>query len=308
MVDAVLPPLCLGCNEIVATPGALCAGCWSALSFIAPPQCRRCGVPFAHDVGPDAYCADCLARPPRYRCARAALVYDERSRRIVLPFKHGDRTDMAKSCAGWMVRAAGELLPEADLVVPVPLHWRRLFTRRYNQAALLAGMVAQQSGQRAVPDLLRRHRWTGSQAGKEAQRAARFRCPSPMDGRSAEPRRAAGRRCTDHRSHDRRLYASLAAGGSPPCRCPDAGAGRAAGVIVVARSFRWPRSKSTRRRGAATAPAPRPCSRRRAFQAHDRAADLHQRPAYRRLGRTCSPRGRRQARRAARPARLRSLR
>ena len=177
MVDAVLPPLCLGCNEIVATPGALCAGCWSALSFIAPPQCRRCGVPFAHDVGPDAYCADCLARPPRYRCARAALVYDERSRRIVLPFKHGDRTDMAKSCAGWMVRAAGELLPEADLVVPVPLHWRRLFTRRYNQAALLAGMVAQQSGRRAVPDLLRRHRWTGSQAGlrgKERRRNVRL--------------------------------------------------------------------------------------------------------------------------------------
>ena len=165
MVDAVLPPLCLGCNEIVATQGSLCAECWSAFSFIAPPHCRRCGVPFTHDVGPDADCADCLARPPRFRRARAALIYDERSRRIVLPFKHGDRTDMTRSCASWMVRAAAGLLPEADLVVPVPLHWRRLFTRRYNQAALLASVVAQQAGLRVVPDLLRRRRWTGSQAG-----------------------------------------------------------------------------------------------------------------------------------------------
>lgn len=72
---------------------------------------------------------------------------------------------MTRSCASWMVRAAAGLLPEADLVVPVPLHWRRLFTRRYNQAALLASVVAQQAGLRVVPDLLRRRRWTGSQAG-----------------------------------------------------------------------------------------------------------------------------------------------
>ena len=78
------------------------------------------------------------ARPPRYRRARAALVYDDKSRRLVLPFKHGDRTDIARACGRWMARAGAELLAEADLVAPVPLHWRRLFTRRYNQAQLLA--------------------------------------------------------------------------------------------------------------------------------------------------------------------------
>ena len=96
-------------------------------------------------------CGACLARPPRYRRARAALVYDERSRRLVLPFKHGDRTDMARACGRWMARAGAELLAEADLVAPVPLHWRRLFTRRYNQAQLLARIVVREAA--VGPDL-----------------------------------------------------------------------------------------------------------------------------------------------------------
>ena len=90
-------------------------------------------------------CGACLARPPRYRRARAALVYDARSRRLVLPFKHGDRTDIARACGRWMARAGAELLAEADLVAPVPLHWRRLFTRRYNQAQLLARVVVREA-------------------------------------------------------------------------------------------------------------------------------------------------------------------
>jgi ComF family protein len=168
LLDSVLPPLCLGCNEIVAEPGALCATCWPGFSFIAAPMCMRCGVPFAEHIGDGAQCGACLRRPPRYLRARAALVYDDRSKRLVLPFKHGDRTDMAKSCGRWMARAGHELLAEADLVAPVPLHWRRLFTRRYNQALLLARSVARHGGRPVVPDLLHRARWTGSQAGLKA--------------------------------------------------------------------------------------------------------------------------------------------
>jgi predicted amidophosphoribosyltransferase len=102
LVDVLLPPLCLRCGEIVAEPGALCPTCWPALSFIAPPLCACCGVPFAEEIGPDALCADCLQRPPRFRRARAAMVYDPHSRRLVLPFKHGDRTDLAKACGRWI--------------------------------------------------------------------------------------------------------------------------------------------------------------------------------------------------------------
>jgi ComF family protein len=173
LLDAILPPLCLACREIVATPGALCPECWRGLSFIASPHCARCGVPFADDRGSQTHCIDCLTRPPRFRRARAAIVYDNRSRRLVLPFKHGDRTDMAPACAAWMARAGAELVAEADLVAPVPLHWRRLFTRRYNQAALLARTVAREAETMMAPDLLRRTSWTASQAGLRAKERRR---------------------------------------------------------------------------------------------------------------------------------------
>jgi len=177
LLDAVLPPLCLGCNEIVAEPGALCAACWPAFSFIAAPHCSRCGTPFTEPVGPGEHgnvqCGACLRRPPRFRKARAALVYDDQSRRVVLPFKHGDRTDMARACGRWMARAAGELLVEAELIAPVPLHWRRLFSRRYNQALLLARAVARHGAAELAPDLLRRDRWTGSQGKLRAEERRR---------------------------------------------------------------------------------------------------------------------------------------
>lgn len=172
LLDAVLPPLCLGCGEIVEAPDGLCARCWPSFSFLAPPYCACCAHPFAEHIGEGALCGACSARRPRYRRARAALVYDDRSRRLVLPFKHGDRTDMARACGGWMARAGAELLADADLVAPVPLHWRRLFMRRYNQAQLLARMAvaaAPSSRARLVPDLLRRRRWTGSQTGLGAK-------------------------------------------------------------------------------------------------------------------------------------------
>jgi ComF family protein len=173
MLDAVLPPLCLGCNDIVEAPGNLCAACWQRFSFVAPPYCERCGYPFAQDLGGAALCGACSAKPPRYRRARPALVYDDHSRRLILPFKHGDRTDIARACGRWMARAGAELLSGADLVTPVPLHWRRLLTRRYNQAQLLARTVVRETGKgsavRLAPDLLRRRRWTGSQSGLRAE-------------------------------------------------------------------------------------------------------------------------------------------
>ena len=172
VLDAVLPPLCLGCNEIVGAPGALCTVCWQGFSFISAPHCACCGTPFAEDLGAEALCVACLAHRPRYHRARAALVYDDGSRRLVLPFKHGDRTDIARACGGWMARAGAELLASADLVAPVPLHWRRLFVRRYNQALLLARIVVRTAAPardlHLAPDLLRRRRWTGSQAGLKA--------------------------------------------------------------------------------------------------------------------------------------------
>ena len=183
-LDALLPPQCLACGEIVGEPGALCGPCWAELSFVAAPLCRVCGRPFEVAVGPmgddtgdetgaDMVCGGCLARPPDYAAARAALIYDEASRRLILGFKRADRTHAAPAFARWMARAGAELLAETDIVAPVPLHWSRLLARRYNQSALLANALAKLAGKRALPDLLRRRRRTPSQGG--LGRGARFR-------------------------------------------------------------------------------------------------------------------------------------
>ena len=165
VVDALLPPRCLGCHAAVAHHGQLCAECWRALDFIEGPQCAACGLPFEFDLGSGAVCGACARARPAYAGARAVLRYDEHSRDLILGFKHADRTELAPTLAGWMARAGAALIEEADIVAPVPLHRLRLLRRRYNQAALLANAIADVGAVAALPDLLVRRRATPSQAG-----------------------------------------------------------------------------------------------------------------------------------------------
>jgi len=167
-LDLLLPPRCLKCGTQVDAQGTLCAPCWSSLTFLGPPMCACCGLPFEFAAGEGALCGACVRRPPPFDRARAALAYDDGSRDLVLAFKHGDRTHAAGPFGAWMARAGAELLADADLLVPVPLHPLRLFLRRYNQAALLAAAVGRAAGVAAVPDLLRRTRRTPSQGGLDA--------------------------------------------------------------------------------------------------------------------------------------------
>jgi len=162
-LNAVLPPRCLKCGAVVDAPGTLCAGCWAEMRFLAPPLCACCGYPFEFELGEGALCGACARDRPPYGRARAVLRYDDASKAVVLGFKHGDRTDGAPAYGRWLLRAGAELIAEAELIVPVPLHWLRLFARRYNQAALLALALARLSGVAAAPDLLVRRRATPSQ-------------------------------------------------------------------------------------------------------------------------------------------------
>lgn len=172
-LDLLLPPHCLSCRVPVAAPGRLCAACWRGMNFLIPPFCAACGRPFEFPLGPEARCAACLGHAPPYDRARSVLRYDEASRGLVLGFKHGDRTEAAGAFAAWMARAGAELLHEADLIVPVPLHRWRLLARRYNQSALLARKLARQTGLPYAPDLLVRARATPSQGGLDAARRRR---------------------------------------------------------------------------------------------------------------------------------------
>ncbi len=171
-LNMVLPAQCLACRTVVDTLGTLCPSCWSKVRFIERPFCAACGVPFEFEMGEGAQCGACVRSRPEYDRARAVIVYDEGSRGLILSFKHGDRTDAAPALARWMVRVGAELIADADLIVPVPLHWTRLFARRYNQAALLAVAIGKQSGTRVTPDLLVRRKRT-SPLGKLGPSARR---------------------------------------------------------------------------------------------------------------------------------------
>jgi len=138
LLDAILPPRCPACGVIVDMPAAVCGACWSAIAFIADPLCERCGRGFEFTVADRSVCGRCLADPPIFERTRAVALYDDASRGLILKFKHGDGLHLAPLFGAWLSRAGTGLLEEADILIPVPLHRVRLFSRRYNQAAILA--------------------------------------------------------------------------------------------------------------------------------------------------------------------------
>lgn len=171
-LDIALPTLCVACREPVAGPG-VCADCWTQLSFIERPYCPRLGTPFVYDPGSEMLSMEAIANPPAYQRARAAVRYDDIAKVLVHALKYQDRTDLAPAMGRWMARAGSELFDGADVLIPVPLHWRRGWSRRFNQSAMLAHVIARQSGVPVAPDTLRRIRPTRQQVGLSRNDRAR---------------------------------------------------------------------------------------------------------------------------------------
>jgi ComF family protein len=129
-------------------------------------------VPLLGEGGAEDICESCRRHPPAWDRGAAALIYGGAARKMVLALKHGDRLDMVGPLAGWMARTGRHLVAEADMIAPVPLHWRRLASRRYNQSAELARRIGRLSGRPVVVDLLVRQRATTPQHGGRTARAA----------------------------------------------------------------------------------------------------------------------------------------
>ena len=174
LADLAYPPCCLACKAAVDAAGALCTACWVRMPFIERPFCERLGTPFPQDLGAGLISPAAQADPPVFARARAVATYDEGpARQLVQRLKYADRLDLAPAMARWMARAGAELMAEADCVIPTPLHRARLWTRRFNQAALLAQGVARHANLPYAPLALTRVKRTRPQVGltREARAA-----------------------------------------------------------------------------------------------------------------------------------------
>jgi ComF family protein len=164
-LGVVYPPTCIACAAATGEPHTLCARCWSEIRFIERPFCERLGTPFEVDLGVVLLSPAAIADPPVFRRARAVARYDETARRLVHRLKYGDRLELARALGAMMARAGAELLADADVIVPVPLHRSRLWWRRFNQAMALARALSRASDVPCDPFLLARVKRTRSQVG-----------------------------------------------------------------------------------------------------------------------------------------------
>lgn len=172
-IDLVMPPRCPTCGVRVAEPATLCAACWATMPFIVRPFCEKTATPFAFDAGPGTVAPEALQHPVPWTRARAAVRYDGAAAKLVQLLKYSDRHEVVPLMARVMVQAGSDVVRDADLIVPVPLHPRRLWMRRFNQAALLARAIGTRAGKPVAVDVLRRRKSTPPQVGLLREQRAR---------------------------------------------------------------------------------------------------------------------------------------
>lgn len=138
ILEIIFPTHCLVCEKIISAEGLFCNDCWQKLQFITEPKCTICCNPFEFSpAGENLICASCLADPPHYDKAIVIFRYDKLISKIVSDFKYRDQTFVAKKLARLLRNHAQKEIAEADFIVPVPLHKKKLRKRQFNQSVLL---------------------------------------------------------------------------------------------------------------------------------------------------------------------------
>ena len=165
VVDLVFPPRCPLCGAGLAAQSGLCAECWSGLAVPGEPACATCRRPLEDGADLGTRCAPCLAQPPRHDGIAAGTLYNDTSRRLVLALKHGHRIALAPLLARMIAAQLPAEVGPGWLAVPVPLHRWRLWSRGFNQSALLAGELVKRSGVALLVDGLIRTKRTPTLGG-----------------------------------------------------------------------------------------------------------------------------------------------
>ncbi|MEM7619726.1 MAG: ComF family protein [Pseudomonadota bacterium] len=165
VANVFLPPLCLACHTSLTTHNAVCPKCWSQINFIAPPFCDRLGIPLPYHTEGQMLSTQALTHPPVYDHARSAAYFEGPMRHLIHAFKYADRHEAIDLFARWLQHAGQDVLESADFLLPVPLHYQRLWARRFNQSAFLAKALSGYTGIPHNPFLLKRRKNTQSQVG-----------------------------------------------------------------------------------------------------------------------------------------------
>ena len=150
IIDFIFPPQCYICGKMLHDEDGLCFECLSKINFITNPRCYCCGRPFEFKLpqngkSKNLLCPKCLTKKPKFDRCISAVRYDDTSKKIILPFKHGDKTQLAKFMGKIMFNVGKELLKDTDIIIPVPIHFTRLLKRKYNQASLIGNIISKLS-------------------------------------------------------------------------------------------------------------------------------------------------------------------
>lgn len=164
-MNLLFPPTCPGCGVFVEKTGTICPECWKQLHFITKPYCPVMGTPFTYDQGEGFLSGEAIHSPPPFTRARSVVAHFGLARSLVTRLKYGDRTELAPFMAEWMTIAGKKLIESADMIVPIPLHYRRFLKRTYNQATELSRNIARSTGKPLQPFVLKRQKNTRQQVG-----------------------------------------------------------------------------------------------------------------------------------------------
>lgn len=178
LIDLILPPKCLSCSALINEAHNICADCWKELHFISEPRCASCGYPFGSEMSHidfstigESLCGACQKKPRIFDKAISALRYDDHSKKMIIGFKHHDKLEYATFFAKLLRQAGTKIFDDIDIIIPVPLHKKRLFKRRFNQSAIVSNILSNYIEKPHEPTILIRSKNTPPQTGNMNKRS-----------------------------------------------------------------------------------------------------------------------------------------
>lgn len=165
LIDYLFPPVCLNCLTPLEEPHKVCSDCWQNIEFLVAPLCEIKGTPFPFDLEPGTISATAIKNPPEYDKARGVAAYQGTMKDLIHKLKYNDRHELLNLLVNWMKFSGKELIQQSDLIVPIPLYKSRLWERRFNQSALLAKRLSEQTKTPYDCSIFHRKKKTRSQVG-----------------------------------------------------------------------------------------------------------------------------------------------